>query len=131
LRLIRTNWGCGMAEQAVDINTLIGTYGLAVALIIIGVLFGIFKVWPWWTKRVEAADAEEQRRYEEKQREEIKRHDQYLASQNRSNDLVEKFTIAIQAVNSTMNSVAQLISTQTDRMDDYHKQVMDEIRRAK
>ncbi len=107
-------------DQSLDISAIVGTYGLAVFLVIIVAWFAIFKYWPWYTTRLANRDAEEQRR-----------HDQYLATQDRANDLVEKFTVAIQAVNTTMNSVAQLISTQTDRMDDYHREVMAEIRRGK
>ena len=97
-------------DQAIDVTALVGTYGLAVALIIIGVLFGMFVMWPWYTKRAEKKDALE-----------VERHSQYMKT-------IDNFTTAMNAVNITMSSTAQLIAGMTDKIDDHHRDVMSELR---
>lgn len=91
--------------------------GLAIGLIVAGAMFLYFKFWPWYVKRQETRDAEENRR-----------HREYLDSFERNNRITENFTDAVKAVNMTMQSTAQLISAQTDRMDDYHEEIMRELR---
>jgi hypothetical protein len=75
-------------------------------------------LWPWYTKRMAEKDIEENRR-----------HDQFLQTPRDTNRLTEQFTTAINAINSTINGLGQIISNQTDKMDDYHREVMDELRR--
>ncbi len=100
-----------------EIFQLFTSNGLAFGLVVLGALFAYFKFWPWWVKRMESKDAEE-----------VRRHNQYLVSIERSNQLVEKFTNAILAVNMTMQATAQLISDQTNKMDEHHEEVMRELR---
>ncbi len=92
--------------------------GIAPGLIIFGALFFYFKGWPWYTHRQAAKDSEENRR-----------HDQYIATQNRTNELIEQFTTAINGINITINGIGQVISEQTNRMDDYHEQVMEKLKK--
>ena len=87
--------------------------GLAIVLVVFGISFFSAKIWPWYVKRWERLDKEQ-----------TKRHDQYLASIERSNDLVDKFTDAIQAVNMTMHATGQLIADQTNKIDEHHAEVM-------
>lgn len=100
-------------DQAIDISALIGTYGLAVALIIVIVIFGLFWYWPWYKERVKQRDLMESGR-----------HGQYMVT-------IDKFTTALNAVNVTMSSTAQLIAGMTDRIDDHHRDVMAELRNIK
>ena len=69
-----------MPEQTIDVNAIIGTYGLAVALVIIGALFVIFKVWPWFV--------EDQRRRREAEQ---ARHNDYINTYRNVQDLEEQF----------------------------------------
>lgn len=98
-------------DQSIDVAALVGTYGLAVALIIILVLFGIFAVWPWYKERQKEQDSTEK-----------ERHSQYMGT-------IDRFTTALNAVNVTMSSTAQLIGSMVDKMDDNHREVMNELRR--
>lgn len=92
--------------------------GIAPGLIIFGVMFFYFKGWPWYTGRQAAKDAEENRR-----------HDQYISTQRETNKLIEQFTVAINGINAAINGLGQLVSEQTNKMDDYHDQVMSEFRK--
>ncbi len=107
-----------------DIGTIFKD-GIAPGLIIFGVLFFYFKFWPWYTARMAAKDAEENRR-----------HNQFIATQveaNRiqaeTNHLIERFTVAVNGMIAATHGIGQLVSTQTDKMDDYHDQVMSELRK--
>jgi hypothetical protein len=42
--------------------------------------------------------------------------------------VIADFSTAMQAVNVTMSSLAQLVSGMTDRIDDHHAEVMQELR---
>jgi hypothetical protein len=91
--------------------------GLALVLVVFGMIFFAGRIWPWYTKRQERLDQEQN-----------KRHNQYLASIERENVLVEKFADALRAINMTMQATAQLISDQTDTIDKHHAEVMRELR---
>lgn len=99
-----------MPDTSIDLATVISTYGLAVFLIVIIALFVVFKWWPWYVKRTESRDADENRR-----------HSEYM-------NVIADFSKAMQAVNVTMSTSSQMIAAMTDRMDDNHKEILYELR---
>lgn len=103
-----------------DFSTIFTSNGVAIGLIIVGCMFFYFKLWPWYVTRQAARDTEETRR-----------HDQYLATLERSNNLTEKFTDALNALSVVSNGTAQVIATLVDRVDEHHTEVMQELRKAK
>ena len=95
--------------------------GLAIVLVILGAWFGIAKVWPYVTRRQDRLDAEKKKRADDDNTEAKRRHDEYMK-------VIADFSTAMQAVNVTMSSLAQLVSGMTDRIDDHHAAVMQELR---
>jgi len=95
--------------------------GLAIVLVILGAWFAVSKVWPYVTKRQDRLDEEEKQRLDADTLESKRRHSEYMT-------VIADFSTAMLAVNVTMSSLAQLVSGMTDRIDDHHAEVMQELR---
>lgn len=95
--------------------------GLAIVLVILGAWFAVSKLWPYVTKRQDRLDDEEKQRLDAETLESKRRHSEYMT-------VISDFSTAMQAVNVTMSSLAQLVSGMTDRIDDHHTEVMSELR---
>lgn len=84
--------------------------GLALSLVTFALIFFMFKVWPWWIRRIEKKDADE-----------VQRHAEYMK-------VIGEFSRAMNAVNTTMSQSASMIGALTDRIDEHHHEVMAELR---
>lgn len=103
-----------MPEQSIDISAIIGTYGLAVALVLIGALFVIFKVWPWFV--------EDQKRRRET---EAARHKDYI-------DTYKQSTASTDLLTKVLIEFSTLVKSQHDQQketaEDNHKEVVGILR---
>lgn len=114
--------------DATQVGSLIGSLGFPIFLVLGALWFVKRDVWPWWTARQAAIDQANAERQDAHDEEENSRHDRYMAAQEEHNDLIREFTTAINGINATMNGVGQLVSAQTNKIDDYHNEIMRELR---
>ena len=103
-----------MPEQAIDVNAIIGTYGLAVALVIIGALFVIFKVWPWFIE-------DQKRRCEAEQA----RHADYISTYRKSTESTDLLTKVLIEFSTLVKAQHD---QQKDQADNNHNEVVGILR---